>query len=162
MAYLARIDLPTTLASAPASLDLLSTLLMAHLTNIPYDTTALHLPSSEWSSGNTPVRLSSGDGMPLGKPNFDRVIRKRTGGYCYSLNTLFSSLLRGFGFGVSEVGARVYMHRGLDPTNAGYLWSCITHETLIVDWPGSEDARYLVDVGFGGGMSKLEMKLVYA
>jgi len=57
----------------------------------------------------------------------------------------------GFGFRVSEIPARVFLHRGRDPVD-GTLWSCTTHSALLVDYPGSEQ-RYFLDVGFGGGGS---------
>lgn len=65
--------------------------------------------------------------------------------------TNFAALLRSFGFRVSDLGARVYMHRGQDPAEVGYLWSALTHHVLVADWPASGGKRYLVDVGFGGG-----------
>jgi len=58
----------------------------------------------------------------------------------------------GFGFRVSEIPARVYLHRGRDPEIDGILWSSTTHSASIVDYPGSEQ-RYFIDVGFGGGGS---------
>ena len=93
--------------------------------------------------------------MELGKGNFERIIERKAGGFCYALNTLFAGLLRTLGFDVGESGARVYMHRGKDPEVVGYSWSSITHEVLLVGWKGvggkGQTDRYLVDAGFGGG-----------
>lgn len=88
--------------------------------------------------------------MELGRGNFERIIERKAGGFCYALNTLFAGLLRTLGFDVGESGARVYMHRGKDPEVVGYAWSSITHEVLLVGWKGQTD-RYLIDAGFGGG-----------
>ncbi|KAM0792301.1 hypothetical protein ACM66B_004989 [Microbotryomycetes sp. NB124-2] len=150
-AYLERLGLsPAELLNAEPSLDLLATLMMASHTRIPYDSSALHV--SDWSGNeDAEIKLGNGHGMELHtKGNFDRVVGQSRGGFCYALNTLFAALLRGFGFRVSEVGTRVYLHRGKDPKDVGYWWSSITHELLIVDWTGS-GARYVCDVGFGGG-----------
>ncbi|ORY59418.1 hypothetical protein BCR35DRAFT_309276 [Leucosporidium creatinivorum] len=156
--YLARLNLPLTLIEEPPSLDLLAALLFAHHTNVPFGTTPIHVPRADWTADDKPIELGAGvaggvGGMDLGAGNFKRVVEQWGTGFCFSLNSLFASLLRGFGFRTSEVGTRVYLHRGKDPAEAGYLWSPITHELLIVDWPESEGERWMVDVGFGGGGS---------
>ncbi|SCV69018.1 BQ2448_2038 [Microbotryum intermedium] len=154
LTLLSRLDLPTTLAHAEPSLDLLSQILMAWQTHIPYDTSSLHVKRGEWEAAkeeSRPIRLGHGDGMELGKGNFERITQRYTGGYCYAQNTLCAAFLRGFGYRVTEVGARVYLFRGKDPAVEGYDWSCITHELLIVDWPNSNKRRYVLDAGFGGG-----------
>ena len=53
---------------------------------------------------------------------------------------------------MSEVGARVYLHRGKDPAEVGYFWSQTTHICLIVDWEGA-DGRWFLD--FGALLSRL-------
>ncbi|SCZ96599.1 BZ3500_MvSof-1268-A1-R1_Chr4-4g07465 [Microbotryum saponariae] len=176
---LARLDLPTTLADSEPSLDLLSQILMAWHTHIPYDSSSLHVKREDWDSAmeeSRPIVLGTGDGMELGVGNFERISKRYTGGYCYAQNTLCAAFLRGafisgtrirqlatteerhvtrppsgFGYRVTEVGARVYLFRGKDPVVEGYNWSCITHELLIVDWAGSDSKRYVLDAGFGGG-----------
>lgn len=149
--YLTRIGLPPSLSSAPPSLELLTTLSVAHHLSIPYDTSSMHVARASWTSPNQPISMRKGPGMELGEGNFDRIVNRSQGGFCYALNTSFAALLRGWGFKVSECGARVYFRRGKDPKVVGYHWSATTHETLLVDWEGSE-GRYVVDVGFGGGM----------
>ncbi|POY70181.1 hypothetical protein BMF94_6764 [Rhodotorula taiwanensis] len=150
-AYLERIGLEADWATQQPSIDLLTKLSVAHHLSVPFDTSALHVPLDAWSKRDASrLGMRHGPGMQLGEPNFERIVSRRHGGFCYALNPLFASLLRGFGFRVSEVAARVYLHRGKDPQEAGYLWSCNTHVALIVDWRDS-NARYLVDVGFGGG-----------
>ncbi|KAK4706012.1 hypothetical protein P7C70_g185, partial [Phenoliferia sp. Uapishka_3] len=149
--YLTRIGLPVSTATEPPSLDLLAKLLLAQQTTTPYDTSALHVSKEDWNGPNRPIVLGGGkEMMELGKGNFNRIVGRQQGGFCYALNGAFSSFLRGFGFSVSEVGARVYLHRGKDPKEEGWLWSPITHETLLVRWIGS-DGRYFIDAGFGGG-----------
>ncbi|KAK4058845.1 hypothetical protein OIO90_000291 [Microbotryomycetes sp. JL221] len=152
-AYLDRLNLSSSeLLNVPPSFELLSKLMMAAHTSIPYDTSSLHVKEEVWNGpDDVDIKLGTGSGMQLHtKSNFDRIVNKHRGGFCYALNHLFGSLLRGLNFRTSEVGTRVYLHRGKDPAEVGYWWSSITHELLIVDWPGS-DGRFVCDVGFGGG-----------
>ncbi|CEQ39935.1 SPOSA6832_01509, partial [Sporobolomyces salmonicolor] len=180
--YLRRLGLSPSLASQPPSLELLSTLLLAHHTHIPYDSSALHVPPGDWTGPSKPIQFRRGRGMELGKGNFDRIMKGKDvqpdgrkggmpgqGSYCYGLNQLSASLLRGFGFRVSEIGARVFLHRGKDPKESGVWcvclalatklsmaqsypdrWSQTTHMALLVDWPGSEE-RWFLDVGASSG-----------
>ncbi|GAA6000941.1 hypothetical protein JCM10207_007335 [Rhodosporidiobolus poonsookiae] len=148
--YLERIGLPASLANAKPSLELLSQLLLANHISIPFSSSPIHVAPEDWLGPNKPIELRRGPGMELGERNFDRVVRRRQGGYCYSTNPLCAAFLRGFGFRVSEIGARVYLHRGKDPREAGIWWSQMTHVALLVDWEGSQ-GRFIVDIGFGGG-----------
>ncbi|KAK4053802.1 hypothetical protein OIV83_001458 [Microbotryomycetes sp. JL201] len=159
IAYLDRLGLSEELAHVEPSLDLLATLMMASHTQVPYDSSSLHV--KDWNGNDQDdIKLGRGIGMELlTKGNFDRVVGKSRGGFCYALNTLFAALLRGFGFRVSEVGTRVYLHRGKDPKDVGYWWSSITHELLIVDWLGCDGRRFVCDVGFGGGGCPKPMRL---
>ncbi|KAI5481642.1 arylamine N-acetyltransferase [Pseudohyphozyma bogoriensis] len=110
LAFLARINLPAETAHEPASLALLSKLLMASHLSCPYDTSALHVKKEEWNGPNKEIVLGkSGGTMELGPGNFDRIVNRHMGGYCYALQTNFAAFLRGFGFKVSEVGGRVYV-----------------------------------------------------
>ncbi|KAL8283224.1 hypothetical protein RQP46_006002 [Phenoliferia psychrophenolica] len=150
-AYAARIGLPEIVVHEPASLALLAKLLLHNQTTTPYDTSALHVGKDAWNEPSHPIQLGGGkELMQLGVGNFERIVKRHQGGFCYALNTAFAAFLRSFGFTVSEVGARVYLHRGKDPAEDGFLWSSITHEALIVHWEGGQE-RYFVDVGFGGG-----------
>ncbi|BGP53801.1 hypothetical protein JCM8202_005574 [Rhodotorula sphaerocarpa] len=148
--YLRRIGLDAGLATLPPSLDLLDKLSVAHHLAVPFDTSALHVPLEAWAKEEGDLALRQGPGVQLGRANFERIVERRHGGFCYAQNPLFASLLRGFGFRVSEVAARVFMNRGKDPKVAGYRWNFNTHVALIVDWEGC-DGRYVCDVGFGGG-----------
>lgn len=151
LAYLERIGLPSSTATLPPSLPLLAQLSFAHQTTTSYDSSSLHVTTAEWEEPSTPIVLGDGQGMEMGRGNFERIVLRRGGGHCIALNTLYASLLRGFGFAVAECGARVYLPRGKDAAEVGWLWSALTHVTLVVDWEGSEGRRYVIDVGFGGG-----------
>lgn len=159
-AYLARIGLPARSllneADSP-TLALLERLLRSHHFAVPYDTTALHIKLTDWTGPSKLIEFGTGTGHQLGEGNFDRIVRRGTGGYCYALNTAFAGLLRSFSFAVSELGARCSLHRAKDPRISGYSWSLITHEVLVVT---TEDGkRYLVDVGYGGGSNVFAMPL---
>ncbi|MEV4282520.1 arylamine N-acetyltransferase family protein [Actinoplanes xinjiangensis] len=66
---------------------------------------------------------------------FDKVVRRRRGGFCYELNGLFALLLTELGHSVTRVAARVDGGERLGPP--------FDHLALIVD------GQWLVDVGFG-------------
>ncbi|KAM0756435.1 arylamine N-acetyltransferase 1 [Meredithblackwellia eburnea MCA 4105] len=151
-AMLTRLGLSPALASLPPSLELLSQVLLAHFVSVPYDVSTLHVSAEDWTGPNKDIQLGGGGvkRMDLGANNFSRIVNKHQGGFCYALNGNFAAFLRGFGFRVASLGARVYMHRGKDPKVEGYLWSPVTHEVLLVDWEGQE-GRWFVDAGFGGG-----------
>ncbi|GAA5916594.1 hypothetical protein JCM8208_002117 [Rhodotorula glutinis] len=171
-AYLERIGLASgssagssspDLASEPPSLALLAKILMAHHLSVPYDSSAIHVGSEAWARGKAgqreAIQWRAGPGQELGEGNFRRIVLKRQGGYCFSTNCLAAALLRGFGFRVSEVGARVYLQRGKDPAEVGWgWWSQTTHVCLLVDWEGS-GGRWFCDFGFGGGGSPIPIPL---
>ncbi|GAA5978889.1 hypothetical protein JCM11641_003604 [Rhodosporidiobolus odoratus] len=157
-AFLERIGLPASVVDDKPSFELLASILMRCHLSIPFSSTSIHVPHQDWKGPNKPIELKRGPGMELGKGNFDRIVKRKQGGYCYANNPLAAAFLRGFGFRVSEVGGRVYLHRGKDPKEAGIWWSPATHVALIVDWEGSEE-RYLFDIGFGGGGSPVPMPL---
>lgn len=83
--------------------------------------------------------------IPLGHPItisverfYEKIVRRRRGGFCYELNGLFSWLLRQLGFDVTLLSARVY---GAD----GKPGPEFDHLTLLVQL----DERLIADVGFG-------------
>ncbi|CAK5275969.1 unnamed protein product [Mycena citricolor] len=150
-AYLDRIKLPNALLDSPPSLELLSSVFLAHLEQIPKDTTPLHVSEEQWRGPSTPIQLGSAfTSMPLGALAMGRIVGEKKGAFCFSINATFSSLLRFWGFDVSEVASRSYKALGQDPrTNeAGWKWGTITHGFMIVGWAGSAD-RYLVDGAWG-------------
>ena len=66
----------------------------------------------------------------------------------FVINCLFSALLRGLGFQLTEHPARTFANRNKDPAEAGYAWVGTSHVVLLVI-VGAE--TYVVDCGFGGG-----------
>lgn len=68
-----------------------------------------------------------------------KLVGRRRGGYCFEHNLLLAAVLHEFGFGVTQLAARV-RHR----TTAVLPR---THMLLLVEATGG---RWLVDVGFGG------------
>jgi N-hydroxyarylamine O-acetyltransferase len=115
-AYLARIGL----AAPPATL---AELQVAQLLSVPFE------------------NLDIGAGIPISmEPDaiFDKVVRRRRGGFCYELNGLFARLLEALGYSVTVLSARV-------ADDAGDQGQEFDHLMLRVDL----DEPWLVDVGFG-------------
>jgi arylamine N-acetyltransferase len=87
-------------------------------------------------------------GVPVGDlgPDalFDKLVRRRRGGYCYEQNGLMGYVLTEVGFRVRRLAGRVIWMLG---PNAPL--PAMTHTVLAVTFPGSQGC-YLVDVGFGG------------
>lgn len=82
--------------------------------------------------------------IPLGRPIlldlpslYEKVVRRRRGGFCYELNGLFGWLLDQLGFTVHMLSARVFGQAGPGPE--------FDHLMLLVEC----EERFLVDVGFG-------------
>jgi N-hydroxyarylamine O-acetyltransferase len=87
--------------------------------------------------------------IPLGRPLslepdalFNKIVRRRRGGFCYELNGLFASLLIGLGFAVTYLSAR-------DQHADGTLSPEFDHLTLMVQCPDEPTVRWLADVGWG-------------
>ncbi|GAA5987844.1 hypothetical protein JCM5350_003169 [Sporobolomyces pararoseus] len=167
--YLRRLGIDEQVAHHPPSSELLASILLRHHLTIPYDSSAIHVGPEDWAGPSKPIEWRQGPGMELGKKNFERIVGKGKdgkqrlgenglpaggGGYCYALNQSVTALLRGFGFTVSELPARVFLHRGRDPKVSGTWWSHTTHSALLVDWNGAQN-RVFIDVGFGGGGSPI-------
>ncbi|BCY12211.1 arylamine N-acetyltransferase [Actinoplanes sp. L3-i22] len=117
-AYLDRIGLPRPATPDDDSLRALS---WAHQAAVPFENLSIHL--------GEPISLDPAD-------LFDKVVRRRRGGFCYELNGLFALLLADLGHAVDRVASRV--HRG-----EGRFGPLFDHLALIVD------GRWVVDVGFG-------------
>jgi len=73
---------------------------------------------------------------------YDKIVRRKRGGYCYELNGLFSWLLTELGYDAHLVAATV-----LRPS--GEWAKADTHAAIIVQL----DQPYLIDVGFGDSTS---------
>lgn len=76
---------------------------------------------------------------------FEKIVVNRRGGFCYELNSLFTSLLRQLGFDVTVFSANV-LHGGIP--------SEIDHFTLLIQL----EERWIADVGFGDS-SRLPLRL---
>lgn len=102
----------------------LRSLQRAHLLAVPFE-------NLDINPGNLPIVLDV-DAL------FDKVVRRRRGGFCYELNGLFAVLLEQLGFDVTRVSGRV--SRGAGEFGPGF-----DHLALVV----RTDSRFLADVGFG-------------
>ncbi|MEK6283879.1 MAG: arylamine N-acetyltransferase [Acidobacteriota bacterium] len=119
-AYLERINYR---GSQGPTAQTLRELQVAHLLAVPFENLSIH----------------SGQPIILGDDAlFDKVVGQRRGGFCYELNGLFAALLRGLGFEVDMLSARV-------ANAAGEFGPDFDHMTLMVRL----DDRWLADVGFG-------------
>jgi N-hydroxyarylamine O-acetyltransferase len=115
--YLARIG-----ASAD---DDLATLVDRHYRAVPFENLSIHL--------GEPVHT---DPAAL----FEKIVRRRRGGFCYELNGGFAWLLRELGYDVGLRGGRVHTPGG-DTVP-------LAHQAIRVT--GDDGVARLVDVGFGG------------
>ncbi|MFG2834500.1 arylamine N-acetyltransferase [Streptomyces zaomyceticus] len=98
---------------------------LRHLLTVPFENLSIHL----------------GENIVLdGKALLDKVVGARRGGFCYEINTAFAILLRGLGFEVSLLQARVFGPDG----RPGIPYD---HMALLVETVDGE--RLLADVGFG-------------
>lgn len=70
---------------------------------------------------------------------FDKIVRKRRGGYCFELNTLLLLLLEALGFSVYPIAVRVRWNKT--------ILAPISHMALVVRL---DRRKYLCDVGYGG------------
>ena len=104
--------------------DVMRVLQRAHLIAAPFE-------NLDINPGGTPISLEI-DAI------FDKVVRRRRGGFCYELNGLFAAMLQQLGFDVTLVSARV-------ARAGGDFGPEFDHLALVV----RTDATYLADVGFG-------------
>ncbi len=119
-AYLKRLEFD---GPAPATLATLRSLHYAHLLTVPFEN--LDIPER-------PIVLDE-------ERFFDKIVRRRRGGFCYELNGLFGAMLRELGLPVTLLSGRVPKAKG--PTEMMEF----DHLALRVDL----DEPWLVDVGFG-------------
>jgi N-hydroxyarylamine O-acetyltransferase len=120
-AYLARISFS---GSREPTADTLRSLQRAHLLAVPFE-------NLDINPGGTAIDLEV-DAL------YDKVVRRRRGGFCYELNGLFAVLLGQLGYDVTLVSARVA--RG-----DGEFGPDFDHLALVV----RTGAPYVTDVGFG-------------
>ena len=119
-AYLRRIRYAGPLAPTAESLRQLH---VAHLFAVPFENLSIH-----WGE---PIALDD-------EALFDKIVRRRRGGFCYELNGLFAALLRALGFDVVMLAGGV-----MDP--GGKFRPDFDHMVLMVTLA----ERWLADVGFG-------------
>jgi N-hydroxyarylamine O-acetyltransferase len=125
--YLERIHFSGDLdlgAPQPAS-SLLHPLHQAHLLAVPFENLSIHY--------GQPITLED-------ETLYDKIVRRRRGGFCYELNGLFAWLLRRLGFTVTLLSARVAQPDGAFSPEFDHL-TLQVHDVEGVDW--------LADVGFG-------------
>ena len=119
-AYLARIRYSGPLNCTSETLKQLQ---LAHLLTVPFENLSIHAAE--------PIVL---DETAL----FDKIVRRRRGGFCYEVNGLFAWLLKALGFEVAMLSAGVANDQGVFSPD-------FDHMTLLVRL----DEPWLADVGFG-------------
>lgn len=126
-AYLERIHCANgiDLDAPEPSLPLLRALHEAHMLAVPFENLSIHY--------GQPITL--GD-----EALYDKIVRRRRGGFCYELNGLFAWLLRRLGFNVTLLSARVAQSDGGFTPEFDHMALRI-HQLDDTDW--------LADVGFG-------------
>lgn len=105
------------------SAETLRQLHLAHLLAVPFENLSIH--------SHEPIVLGD-DAL------FEKIVRRRRGGFCYELNGLFAGLLRTLGFKVTMLSAEV-------ASGNGEFGRPFDHMTLMV----TLEQRWLADVGFG-------------
>ncbi|KAH7118303.1 hypothetical protein EDB81DRAFT_816529 [Dactylonectria macrodidyma] len=143
-AYFDRLKLPSHLRrysisglTADQQVDFLSRLHTQHLRTIPFENLTLHYSRHRFID----VHLSK---------IFEKVIQSTgRGGYCMETNSLFNALLVSLGYDAYLVPSRVFDH-----SNQRYnaLTHCLSIVVIGVD-------RYAVDVGFGGNVATVPLRL---
>jgi N-hydroxyarylamine O-acetyltransferase len=128
-AYLKRIDFGHVDSGAPLKADLETprALHRAHQYAVPFE--------------NLDVQLR----RPLGleaSASYDKIVRRRRGGWCYEMNGLMEWALKQLGFDVMRLSAGVMRERTGDVQLGNHL-------LLLVRL----DVPYVVDVGFGGSLT---------
>jgi N-hydroxyarylamine O-acetyltransferase len=96
---------------------------IAHTFNIPFENLDVYY--------GKPILL---DEVSL----FNKIVKRRRGGYCFEMNGLFSIVLQKLGFNVINLLAR--------GTIDGIDYTAKTHQVMLVE---INDRKWLADVGFG-------------
>ncbi len=125
-AYLYRIGIREDYTDIEPNLPWLEKLQRQHLRTVPFENLSIHYGEEivlemDWL--------------------YDKIVRRRRGGFCYELNGLFFELLKSLGYDVRLVSARVY-DREKDRFGPEF-----DHMAIIINVPG--EGGYLVEVGFG-------------
>ena len=122
--YLERIKLPASTVEESPSLDLLKKVQRAHMLAVPFESTSIHV--KDWRDDRAEIGLGGGEPVALAEGAFRHIVSLKRGGYCFSLNSSFASLLRSFGYNVSECLAKVNSIRK-DPAVHGVEWEALSH-----------------------------------
>jgi N-hydroxyarylamine O-acetyltransferase len=109
--------------SVEPNIDTLRALHWSHLRSVPFENLDIHL--------GRPIIIDEAR-------FFDKIVKRRRGGFCYELNGMFGALLRELGFDVTLLSARV-------ANDSGGFGQEYDHLTLLVKL----DEPWLADVGFG-------------
>lgn len=107
------------------TLQTLQALHQAHLLAVPFENLSIH--------AHQPILLQE-------EALYDKIVRRRRGGFCYELNGLFAWLLRRSDFQVSLLSAGVARADGSFGPEFDHL-TLLVHQLSGADW--------LADVGFG-------------
>ncbi|KAK6358272.1 N-terminal acetyltransferase [Orbilia blumenaviensis] len=125
------------------TLDNLAVLVIRHLATAPFSSVDIHY-SKDHSITITIDAI------------FDKVVKRKRGGYCMELNNLFSCLLATLGYNAWLCPSRATSNRGGNVANRSYHG--ISHCVTLVEF---DDGKiYLVDVGYGGASIVKPMELV--
>lgn len=140
-----------SVANSTDGLAYLSALQRHNLTSIPFENLDLHY---------SPHHTISIDVDHL----FEKIVARKggRGGYCMENNALFGTVLRTLGFNVTSVGARINSAVGAKPGSGKreeLTYSGWSHMVNIVTL--SSGAKYMVDVGFGGGGPTHPLALIH-
>ncbi|PTL78526.1 arylamine N-acetyltransferase [Vitiosangium sp. GDMCC 1.1324] len=111
------------------TLETLRALHLRHLESVPFENLDIH--------ARRPIVLDE-------EAFFDKVVRRRRGGFCYELNGLFALLLRALGFQVTYLSGRVSQD-GIHDRGPEF-----DHLLLEI----TLDGPWLVDVGFGDSFAE--------
>ncbi|MFT4039340.1 MAG: arylamine N-acetyltransferase [Thermomicrobiales bacterium] len=131
-AYLARIHYDGPVES---TLPVLRDLHLAHLRAVPFENLDIHL--------NRPISLDE-------EALFDKIVRRRRGGFCYELNGLFAALLREIGYTVTLLAAQF-------PLPPERVTTEFDHLVLRVDAPGMPPV--LADIAAGRRSFALPLRI---
>jgi N-hydroxyarylamine O-acetyltransferase len=126
-AYLERIHFSgeLDLGALQPTASLLGALHQAHLLAVPFENLSIHY--------GQPITLKD-------ETLYEKIVRRRRGGFCYELNGLFAWLLRRLGFTVTLLSARVAQPDGGFSPEFDHL-TLQAQDMEGVDW--------VADVGFG-------------
>jgi len=118
--YLERIHCSSAvnLASPEPSLPLLRTLHEAHLLAVPFENLSIHY--------GQPIILGE-------EALYDKIVRRRLGGFCYEVSGLFAWLLRHVGFTVTLLSARVAQADGGFTPEFDHM-ALLVHQVDDADW----------------------------